>query len=114
VAAAAVFGWMQMQKPVEGSKSITVEVAAGDQDTKTYTYQTDYEYLGKFLLDQGLISGDDGQYGLYVTEVDGTTADFEKDGTWWMLSVNGEMSQVGVSEVVIQDGDVYTWTLTNE
>ena len=70
------------------------------------------EYLGPLLVNEGLISGTEGAYGLYVDTVDRETADYSVDNSWWKLSGNGEDSQVGVDEVVIHDGDQYTWTYT--
>ena len=35
-----------------------------------FSYETDAVYLDKVLLAEGLIEGDEGEYGLYVTVVD--------------------------------------------
>ena len=98
--------------PQTGEKAITVEVIHGDGSEKRFTYQTDEAYLGALLQDEGLISGSEGEYGLYVTTVDGETADYGADGAFWWLSCNGEDAQAGADQVVIRDGDVYTWTYT--
>ncbi len=98
--------------PQAGEKAITVEVVHGDGSEKSFTYQTDEEYLGALLQEEGLISGTESEYGLYVTTVDGETADYDADGAYWWLSCNGEDAQTGADQVVIQDGDVYTWTYT--
>ena len=98
--------------PQAGEKEITVEVVHGDGSEKSFTYQTDEEYLGALLQDEGLIAGTESEYGLYVTTVDGETADYDADGAFWWLSCNGEDAQTGADQVVIADGDVYTWTYT--
>lgn len=98
---------------VSGEKHITVEVLHGDGSLAEFAYDTGEEYLGAVLLDEGLISGSEGAYGLYVETVDGETADYARDGSWWKLSCNGEDSQTGVDAVVIHDGDHYTWTYTS-
>ena len=98
--------------PASGEKHISVEVLHGDGSTAEFSYDTNEEYLGPLLLEEGLISGSEGAYGLYVETVDGETADYGADGSWWKLSCNGEDSQVGVDTVVIQDGDQYAWTYT--
>lgn len=97
---------------VSGEKHITVTVVHSHNTTATYTYDTDEEYLGPLLVSEGLISGTEGPYGLYVDTVDRETADYGANGSWWKLSRNGEDPQVGVDEVVIYDGDQYTWTYT--
>lgn len=105
--------WQTSRPETEaGEKHITVVVVHSHNTTATYTYDTDEEYLGPLLVSEGLISGSEGAYGLYVDTVDRETADYAADNSWWKLSRNGEDSQVGVDEVVIHDGDQYTWTYT--
>lgn len=87
--------------------SVTVIHPDGSETEKSYT--SDAEYLAEPLVEDGLIEGEEGEYGLYVTTVDGIRADYEKDGSWWKLLVNGEESQVGVSSCPIEAGAVYTW-----
>lgn len=99
-------------EPVSGGKHITVEVIHSDGSKAQFTYDTGEEYLGTVLVNEGLISGSESDYGLFVETVDGETADFDADGSWWKLSCNGEDSQVGVDSVVIHDADLYTWTYT--
>ena len=95
-----------------GSKEITVQVLHSDGSEKTFTYQTDAEYLGEVLLAEGLIAGSESEYGLFVDTVDGETADYSVNRSYWLLSCNGEASETGVSSVVIYDGDCYTWAYT--
>ena len=59
----------------QGSKTITVEVVHKDGSSKDFTYHTDAQYLGEVLLAEGLIQGDEGDYGLYITAVDGDRFD---------------------------------------
>lgn len=98
--------------PQAGDKEITVEVIHSDGSQMDFTYETDLEYLGELLEKEGLISGTESEYGLFVDTVDGETADYAVDGGWWQLACNGEASQTGADSVVLRDGDVYTWTYT--
>lgn len=100
------------EDPQEGVKHITVDVVHGNGTTNSFTYDTDEEYLGALLQDKGLIQGEESQYGLFVKTVDGETADYAVNQSWWQLSCNGESSQLGADQVVITDGSVYTWTYT--
>jgi len=95
-----------------GEKHIIVEVVHKNGDEAEFSYDTNEEYLGTVLANEGLISGSESAYGLYVETVDGETADYNADGSWWKLSCNGEDSQVGVDSVPVNDGDRYTWTYT--
>lgn len=95
----------------DGTKEITVIVVHADQSEKEFTYHTDAEYLGEALLAEGLIAGEDGAYGLFVTTVDGETADDSKQ-QWWCLTKNAETVNTGVDQTPIADGEQYELTLT--
>lgn len=95
-----------------GSKQITVEVIHKDGTQAEFSYATDKEFLGELLVEEGLISGDKGAYGIYVSTVDGETADFAVDGGWWQLSQDGESVTVGADALPITDGSTYTWAYT--
>ena len=49
----------------EGAKSFTTEVVDKDGGKVTFTVKTDADTVGKALLDQGVIAGEDSSYGLY-------------------------------------------------
>lgn len=98
--------------PVGGTKHITVEVVHKDGSSKEFTYHTDAEYLGDVLAAEGLISGAEGEFGLFVNTVDGETADYSVDGGWWQLTHNGETAQVGADTLPVQDGDTFSWVYT--
>ena len=101
-----------LPETAEGSKTVTVEVTHADGSTVAFTYQTDLEYLGELLQQEGLISGSESAYGLFVDTVDGETADYAADGGWWRLTCNGEDAETGADSVVLRDGDVYGWFYT--
>ena len=96
----------------EGAKTITVEVVHSDETSKTFTYQTDAEYLGEVLLDEGLIQGEQGDYGLYILEVDGEQAIYEEDGAYWALFQGDEYAMLGADQTVINDGDQFSLVYT--
>ena len=101
-----------LPQAVQGEKSITVTVVHSDKEQNVFEYTTDEEFLGIFLMDAGLIGGDEGEFGLFVTMVDGETADYMRDKSWWMLSKNGEMLTTGADQTPICDGEKYEWTYT--
>lgn len=108
--AAFIIGKLVLPAVSGGSKAITVTVVHGDESIKEFKYKTDAEYLSEVLLDKKLIEGTEGQYGLFVTTVDGETADDSKQ-QWWGYTVNGEMAMVGVDQQPVTDGDAYEFTL---
>lgn len=95
-----------------GGKTFTVEVVHKDQSTKTYTYDTDAEYVGEVLLSEGLIKGEDGPYGLYITEVDGEQAIYEVDQSYWAFYEGEEYTSTGVDQTPIRDGAAYALVYT--
>lgn len=89
-----------------GSKTVLVEVKAEDKSV-TFKINTDKETLGEALIEHNLISGENGAYGLYVKIVNGITADYNINQTYWALTKNGESMQSGVDGVEILDGEHY-------
>ncbi len=95
-----------------GARTITVEVVHGDESVRTFTCHTDAEYLGEALLEEGLVRGDQGDYGLYITEADGESAVYETDGAYWALYQDGEYATRSADQTPIHDGDVFSLVYT--
>lgn len=94
----------------EGSKQIGVTVVFADKSEKEYTIKTDAEYLADALLEEKIIEekSKDGMY----TVIAGERADYTLDGSWWCLTVNGEMASVGINDQPVLDGENYELTNT--
>ena len=90
----------------EGDKTITVEFSAADK-VITFTVHTDAGTVGDALLENGLISGDEGAYGLYVKVVNGITADYDVDQSYWGFYIGGEYAMTGVDMTEIDESTVY-------
>lgn len=93
----------------EGSKTIKFSVVANGE-TKDFTIKTDAEFLSGALNEQKLIEGTVGEYGLFVTSVNGIAADSAKE-EWWCFTKGGEMLMTGVDTTPITDGDSFEATL---
>ena len=93
----------------EGAKTVVVEVKVEEQSV-TFTIQTDKDTVGAALIEHDLISGDEGAYGLYVKKVNGITADYDVDQSYWAFYINGEMAMTGVDGTEINEGDLYQLT----
>ena len=93
----------------EGAKTVTVEVEADGQSV-ALTLHTDKTTLGDALTDLGLIEGEMGAYGLYVKKVNGITADYDIDQSYWALYINGDYAMSGVDTTEITDGYAYRLT----
>jgi hypothetical protein len=90
----------------EGAKTVTVQVKAGEKAI-TFTIHTDAETLGEALLAHELIAGDMGDFGLYIKQVNGITADYDVDQSYWGFYKGGEYMMTGVDTTVIADGEAY-------
>ena len=93
--------------PVEGSKAITVTVVHGDGSEKEFAYATDEEYLGAVLLAEGLVHGDSGEYRLMNNTVDGETASWEENKSYWALYIGEDYATTGADGIVVTDGGEY-------
>ena len=91
----------------EGSKTFQMEVTDADGKVVKFTVKSDADTVGEALLALGVIAGEDGQYGLYVKSVNGITADYDKDGSWWGFYVDGVTASAGVDSTDITDGSTY-------
>lgn len=113
VAVVAVFVGVYLATRPEtfaGEKHITVELV-GKDSSRTVELDTDEEYLGPALQSEGLIDGTQSEFGLYITTVDGYTAD-ESAQEWWCLTKGGQSVNTGVDSTPIADGDAFELTLT--
>ena len=94
------------ETPEDKRITITLEVVGPDGTSKEFVIKTDPENnLRKALEAESLIAGDEGPYGLYIKVVDGITADYDVDRSWWGLYKDGEMLMTGVDSTPIADGD---------
>ena len=95
----------------EGTTTVTVEVKVEDKSID-FTLKTDKTILGDALLEHKLIEGEEGQYGMYIKRVNGITADFDVDQSYWAFYKNGEMMMTGVDGTEIKDGEHYELVYT--
>ena len=77
--------------------------------TVKFTVQTNEKTVGEALQKLGVIDGEEGDYGLYIKTVNGTTADYNKDGVYWAFYVDGEYAMTGADMTDVVDGTVYTF-----
>ena len=95
-----------------GSKSFTITVVHKDGSEKVFEYKTDEEYLGPVLLAEGLAVGEQSTYGLMISAVDGETADWNVDQSYWALFIGEEYATTGADTTPVNDGDVFKLVYT--
>lgn len=91
----------------EGARHFTLSVFDDTGAERRFLVHTDRETVGEALLEVGLISGEDGPYGLYIKTVDGITADYDKNGRYWSFYVDGAYAMQSADATPITDGALY-------
>lgn len=99
-------------EPQEGSKAFTVTVVHKDGTSKDFSYESDEKYLGTVILAEGLVEGEIGAYGLFISTVDGETADYSVDSGWWALYEGDQIAMQGADTTPITDGGIYKLVYT--
>ena len=83
-----------------------------DGNETAFEYTSSAASVGKALVAEGLIEGHETEYGLYIDTVNGITADWDKDQTYWAFYINGEYATTGIDGTEIAADTTYGLTLT--
>ena len=116
IAVLGIFYAVFSAKPVEGSKEITIEVINKTQESTVYELKTDAEFLRQAMEEaEGLtFSGEESEYGMMVDTVNGETADYSVDSSYWSFNVNGEYCNYGIDTQPVMDGDAFSIVYTTD
>lgn len=93
----------------EGNTKFMFTVVDQEGNETQFEIHTDKTTVGDALQEVGLIEGEEGEYGLYVKTVNGITADYDVDGTYWAFYINDEYAMSGVDTTEIEEGDSYSF-----
>jgi hypothetical protein len=96
----------------EGATVFYFNVVDKDGKETKFEIHTDKTTVGDALLELGLIEGDMGDYGLYVKKVNGITADYDVDGTYWAFYVGNDYGMTGVDLTEIEAGATYAFKVS--
>lgn len=109
IAVFAIVFFLFRPKAVQGAKFITIEVVDNNANSTIYDIHTDVEYLRQAMEEaDGLeFSGTESEYGMMVETVNGVTADWNVDQSYWGFFVNGDYSNYGIDTQPVTDGDVF-------
>lgn len=101
----------QKNDNVLGEGATVFDFIVVDKEGKETSFEihTDKTTVGDALLETKLIAGEEGTFGLYVKTVNGITADYDADGTYWAFCINGEMAMTGVDSTNIEEGATYSF-----
>ena len=99
------------EEPVElgeGKLSFLFEVVDSEGAESWFLVKTDAETVGAALVENGLVEGTVGDYGLYVTSVCGMELIWsEENPHYWAFYINGEYAQTGADSTPIEEGVIY-------
>lgn len=92
-----------------GAKEVTLTVIDDKGGAKEYEIKTDALYLNEAMEEAGIVYEAEGTY---VNTINGITADYDKDQSYWSFEVNGEYCNYGIFEQPVKDGDSFTIAYT--
>ena len=94
------------EAPAGVKKTFAFTVVDPEGKETVFEITTQKTTVGEALMDEGLIAGEPGAYGLYVKTVNGLTLDYDKDGMYWSFYVGGEYALTGVDQTPVEhDGE---------
>ncbi len=97
----------------EGTEiTITIAVTNKAGETTEQEVKTTARMLDIALVESGIVESNYDDYGLYILTVNGETADYSVDQSYWAVSKNGEYLMTGASSTPIADGEHYELVYT--
>jgi len=90
----------------EGETTFSFAVEC-QNETALVTVSTDADTVGAALAELNIIAGEDGEYGLYVKTINGITADYDTDGSYWAFYIDGEYAMTSVDSTKIDENALY-------
>ena len=93
----------------KGAVVFNFVVVDGEGNEKTFEIHTDKTTVGDALFEVELIEGEEGAYGLYVKTVNGITADYDVDQTYWAFYINDAYATSGVDTTPVTEGESYSF-----
>lgn len=96
----------------EGATVFYFNVVDKDGKETKFEIHTDKTTVGDALQELGLIEGEQGDYGLYVKKVNGITADYDVDGTYWAFYIGDDYGMTGVDMTDVEAGATYAFKVS--
>ena len=100
------------EAPATDAASFKVVVTDLEGNETAFEYTSSAASVGEALVAEGLIEGHETEYGLYIDTVNGITADWDNDQTYWAFYINGEYATTGIDGTEIVADTTYGLTLT--
>ncbi len=95
-----------------GKNTVAVTVTA-EEKSVVITLKTDEENFGQALRKSGFVQGSEGDYGLYISHVNGIKAVYEEDNAYWaFLDGEGNYMSYSVDEAQLSGNDAFQLVYT--
>ena len=94
-----------------GEKVFALQVTDKEGNVTSVTVCTDAATVGEALAELAIIAGEESEWGLYVKTINGITADYNVDGTYWAFYINGEYAMTGVDATEIDEEAIYSFVI---
>lgn len=91
--------------------SFTMIVKHGDGTEREFLITTTESFLAQALINEGIINGEGLETGMYFT-VDGETASWEENQSYWAIYIGDEYANYGLNDIIIEDDAVYKLVYT--
>lgn len=96
----------------QGANTVAITVVA-EEKSIVITLKTDETNLGQALRKSSFVQGSEGDYGLYISHVNGIKAVYEEDGAYWsFLDGEGNYMSTGVDGIELTGNDAYQLAYT--
>ena len=96
----------------EGKNTVAVTVTVAEKSV-VITLKTDEETFGRALRKSGFVEGSEGDYGLYISHVNGIKAVYEEDNAYWaFLDGEGNYMNYSVDDAQLTGNDAYQLVYT--
>ena len=92
--------------------SFKVVVTDLEGNESTFEYTSNAASLGEALIAEGLIAGRESSSGMFIDTVNGITADWDNEQTYWAFYINGEYATTYIDATEITADAIYGLTLT--
>ncbi len=92
-----------------GAKQFTFTVIDLEGRQTVFLVKTDKETVGEALLENNLIAGEQGDFGLYVKTVNGITVDYDIHKKYWAFYEGDKYAAKGVDQTPITEGAAYSF-----
>ena len=103
----AACGGKNEEPKAQGPISYTVITVDLEGNETTFDITSDKKTVGEELLAQGIIAGDQGEYGMYIKTVNGLTLDWDRDAKYWAFYIGEDYATTGVDMTDAEEGVTY-------